>query len=174
MKKCLFLVSAVLLLAPSCKTMSFVSQAPQPSPASEEIQEPFVKKNLLKTTSNQKKVEFGPAVKISPVAADLQISPNKIKYFMLVSESVRLGGLNNVISTAIWEALAANDNSDVLVDPQTQIKYDKNGEIESITVTGYPAKYVNFRKIVRPAPEYQLEIDPTVVQLKLAPVTPEE
>ena len=91
---------------------------------------------------------------------------SRIKYFMLVSESVRIGGEKNVISTAIWEALALNGNSDVLVDPQTQIKYDKNGEIESITVTGYPAKYVNFRKVEKPkSQEVKLKVVPSEIQL---------
>ena len=173
MKKCLFFVCAIMVLFPSCKTLSLTPQqpqAPQEQPREEQIPEPEVKKNLLLTTSHQKKMDLGPSVKTDPLEADLQIAPNRIKYFMLVTESIRMGGKLNVISTAVWEALAVNGNADVLVDPQTQIKYDKSGEIESITVTGYPAKYVNFRKIEKPAPEYQLEIEPTNVQLKLAPV----
>ena len=54
-------------------------------------------------------------------------------------------GEKNVIKTAVRETLLANGNADVLVGLNTQIKYDTKGQLESITVTGYPAKYVNFR-----------------------------
>ena len=69
----------------------------------------------------------------------------KISYFMIPSKTVQQGGENNVIKTAVREALLANGNADVLVGLNTQIKYDAKGQPESITVTGYPAKYVNFR-----------------------------
>lgn len=67
------------------------------------------------------------------------------------SKTVVMGGYDNVINTAVREALLANGNADVLVALETQIKYDKEGQIESVTVTGYPAKYVNFRN---PGDEY--------------------
>ena len=53
--------------------------------------------------------------------------------------------MGNVINTAVREALLANGNADVLVALETQVKYDAAGEIESVTVTGYPATYTNFR-----------------------------
>jgi hypothetical protein len=55
----------------------------------------------------------------------------------------------------VREALLANGNADVLVGMNTQIKYDADGQPESITVTGYPAKYVNFRS---PGDEYILKL----------------
>lgn len=79
------------------------------------------------------------------VFADLQVSPEKITYFMMPSKTVVMGGYDNVIDTAVREALVANGDADVLVALETQVKYDKEGQIESVTVTGYPAKYVNFR-----------------------------
>ena len=85
------------------------------------------------------------------VFADLQVSPEKITYFMMPSKTVVMGGYDNVIDTAVREALLANGNADVLVALETQVKYDKEGQIESVTVTGYPAKYVNFRN---PGDEY--------------------
>ena len=75
------------------------------------------------------------------VFADLQVSPEKITYFMMPSKTVVMGGYDNVINTAVREALLANGNADVLVALETQVKYDKEGQIESVTVTGYPAKY---------------------------------
>lgn len=64
---------------------------------------------------------------------------------MMPSESVKLGGYDNVVSSAVREALDANGGWDLLVALETQVKYASDGQIESITVTGYPAKYVNFR-----------------------------
>ncbi len=79
------------------------------------------------------------------VIADLKVSPTKIKYFMIPTASVANGGYNNILNSAIREALAANGDADVLVGLETQVKYSESGAVESITVTGYPAKYVNFR-----------------------------
>lgn len=97
----------------------------------------------LNTTSTYQKLS--PSAYITPIQADLDVSPKRISYFMLVSESVGRGGLDNVISTAVKEALDANGSGDVLVNLQTQVKYGDNGAIESINVTGFPASYVNFR-----------------------------
>ena len=85
---------------------------------------------------------------VQPVAAlyaDLNVSPTKISYFLIPSKTVVQGGYDNVINTAVREALLANGNADVLVALETQVKYDAAGEIESVTVTGYPATYTNFR-----------------------------
>ena len=89
------------------------------------------------------KMDFQPFV--TPVQVDLQVSPKKIEYFMIVPENVRLGGYDNVVATAVREALAANGGGDVLVGLQTQTKYNTRGEIESIYISGFPANYVNFR-----------------------------
>jgi hypothetical protein len=86
--------------------------------------------------------------------ADLEVVGEKISYFMIPSRTVLNGGEENVIKTAVREALLANGNADVLVALNTQIKYDADGQPESITVTGYPAKYVNFRS---PGDEYILQ-----------------
>lgn len=84
---------------------------------------------------------------VTGLVADLQVSPDKITYFMVPSKAVAEGGVENVIKTAVSEALVANGNGDVLVSLNCQIKYDKNGRAESITVMGYPATYVNFRTL---------------------------
>lgn len=85
---------------------------------------------------------------IQPIAAlyaDLSVSPTKISYFLIPSKTVLQGGYDNVINTAVREALIANGNADVLVAMETQVKHNADGEIESVTVTGYPATYTNFR-----------------------------
>jgi len=92
---------------------------------------------------------------VAAVFADLEVSPAKISYFMMPSKTVINAGYENVINTAVREALIANGNADVLVGMESQVKYDKNGMVESVTVTGYPAKYVNFRS---PGDEYLREM----------------
>lgn len=83
------------------------------------------------------------------------MSPNKITYFFLPSQTVVNGGFDNVVNTAVREALIANGNADVLVALEQQVKYTAEGAVESITVSGYPAKYINFRS---PGDEYLREL----------------
>ena len=82
---------------------------------------------------------------VTALYADLSVSPTKISYFLIPSKTVLQGGYDNVVNTAVREALIANGNADVLVAMETQVKHNADGEIESITVTGYPATYTNFR-----------------------------
>lgn len=82
---------------------------------------------------------------IAAVFADIEVSPTKIIYFMLPTKTVVMGGYENVVATAVREALDANGGGDVLVALETQVKYNSDGQIESITVSGYPGKYKNFR-----------------------------
>ena len=100
-------------------------------------------KSLVKTTATHTRINA--ATPVVAVFADLDVSPNKISYFYIPSTTVAAGGLDNVVNSAVHEALIANNNADVLVGLETQVKYNDKGVIESITVTGYPAKYVNFR-----------------------------
>ena len=97
----------------------------------------------LINTATYQKMAVQPYV--TPVQVDLEVSSTKIEHFMNVTENIRLGGYDNVVATAVKEALEANGNYDVLVGLQTQVKYSDKGEIVSILVSGFPAKYVNFR-----------------------------
>lgn len=83
---------------------------------------------------------------VSHVYADLDVSTTKISHFYIVPATVSRGGYDNVVNTAVREALLNNGNGDVLVGLETQAKYNRKGILESITVTGYPAKYINFRR----------------------------
>ncbi|MDE5822895.1 MAG: hypothetical protein K2H63_10525 [Paramuribaculum sp.] len=80
------------------------------------------------------------------VLSDLDVSNEKITYTLTPKARVRRGGLRNCINTAISEALALN-GGDVLIETQqatiTRGLYVR--KIKSVTVTGYPAKYKNFR-----------------------------
>lgn len=82
------------------------------------------------------------------VIGDLDVSNQKITYTLIPPQKIRRGGLQNCINTAISEALANNGGGDVLIETQKAIveRYGFGGrKIKSVTVTGYPAKYKNFR-----------------------------
>lgn len=84
------------------------------------------------------------------VISDLDVSNQKITYTLVPTKKVRRGGLKNCINTAISEALANNGGGDVLIETQEAIVTRTAGllwreKIKSVTVTGYPAKYKNFR-----------------------------
>lgn len=81
--------------------------------------------------------------------ADLVVSGKKVSYTMSPSKSIRKAGVENVKNTAVSELLKKHD-ADVLVAPEFSIVRTKNiffrTFISEITVTGYPAKYANFKK----------------------------
>ena len=90
-------------------------------------------------------VENEAAKPIAALYADVEVSPKKISFFYIPKNSVLNGGKDNAIATAVHEALAANGNADLMICLEKQIVYNKQGQIESITITGYPAFYKNFR-----------------------------
>lgn len=103
--------------------------------------------NMTRFVSTGSHCEFSNAkTYVSDIYADLEVSPVKISHFYIVPKTVAKVGYENVVNTAVREALLSNGNGDVLVGLETQAKYNRKGLLESITVTGYPAKYVNFRK----------------------------
>lgn len=103
---------------------------------------PTTHAKLANTSTHTKVKVVQPVV---AVLADLDVAPNKISYFFLPSQTVMNGGFDNVVNTAVREALVANGNADVLVALEQQVKYGADGNVESITISGYPAKYKNFR-----------------------------
>ena len=81
----------------------------------------------------------------SVVLTDLDVSNQKITFTYVPTSDVRRGGAKNCIATAIHEALVTN-GGDVLIETQTAIvERTFSHKIKSVTVTGYPAKYKNFR-----------------------------
>lgn len=103
-------------------------------------------------------------VTVTDVIADLDVSTNKISFIYIPSKAVNNAGSDNVVKTAIREALVSNGNADVLVGLESQIKYSSEGEVESITVSGYPAKYVNFRSVNE---QYILDMTKMYIDLNL-------
>ena len=87
---------------------------------------------------------------LSATVADLEVSPERITYTMSPKRSVRRGGLDNVKSTAEQEALKEHGGGDVLLDPLYVISKRKGllgSKVTSITVSGRPASYINYRTL---------------------------
>lgn len=103
------------------------------------------------TITKTAKTLDSPASLLSATVAELEVSPERISYTMQPSKNVQRGGLSNVKQAAEQEALAKYGNADVLVDAEYTIAqtnyYIFGKDIESITVTGRPAKYKNFHSL---------------------------
>ena len=98
----------------------------------------------IKNSATYKTVDVQP---ISVLTADLQVSSKRISYTMRPHRRVQRGGFENVKSTAIREALQKNGGGDILVGLEVQTTSKSFlfwNKVASITVSGYPAKYVNF------------------------------
>lgn len=80
----------------------------------------------------------------SKSTADLIVSQEKITFTYKVPKKARRAGSKAVYATAVAEALKANGNADVLVQAQYAVR-KRGKKIKEITVTGYPAKYTNFK-----------------------------
>ena len=84
--------------------------------------------------------------------ADLDVAETRISYTYRPTYAVRLGGSQNVIKTAVQEALKAHGSGDILIGLEyTTISrwtiFPFLSPIREITVTGRPAKYVNFHSL---------------------------
>lgn len=111
--------------------------------------------SMARFTKTATHTEVGVAKPITAIMADLEVSPTKISHLFIPSKTIKKGGVDNVVNCAVQEALEANGNADVLVAIEKHIKYSDKGEVESVVITGYPAKYVNFRS---PGDDYIREI----------------
>jgi hypothetical protein len=84
--------------------------------------------------------------------ADLDVSETRISYTYKPTYAVRLGGNQNVIKTAVYEALKVHGSGDILIG----LEYTTVSRwtilpflspIREITVTGRPARYTNFHSL---------------------------
>ncbi len=92
-----------------------------------------------------------PADLLSATVADLEVSPTRITYTMTPSKEIQRGGIGNAKRAAIMEALEKYDkDADILVEPEFVISVQNNfffKNINSITVTGRPAKYKGYHSL---------------------------
>lgn len=87
---------------------------------------------------------------LSATVADLEVSPVRVTYTMSPSKNVQRAGLSNVKQAAVQECLIKNGNADVLVDVEYVIEQEKllfGKRINSITVSGHPAKYKGYHSL---------------------------
>lgn len=101
--------------------------------------------STVRQTATQRDVK---APIVSAVIGDLDVSDQKITYTYVPTNKVRRGGADNCINSAIAAALQPG-GYDVLVETQEAV-VERQGwfgkrKITKVTVTGYPAKYKNFR-----------------------------
>ena len=97
--------------------------------------------SVVKTTSTTvKTIDINGAVTHFPVVVDLNVKETKVtgeaSGMSTSIESIKQSAVANAISTA---------NADVLVEPIYKMR-SSNGRT-TVSVTGYPATYKNFRKI---------------------------
>ncbi len=85
----------------------------------------------------------------SATSAELQVSNEKISYTYYPKKVDRKAGFKHILNNATSAALKENGNADVLVERQYEVISKKRplrgDKIKSITVTGYPATYKNFK-----------------------------
>lgn len=101
------------------------------------------------TTLKTARTEQVPYSMYNATVADLQVG-NRVTYTYSPKKEIRKMGLANCKKAAIHEVLLANGNADLLLEPQFVISR-KDGlfvhKITSITVSGRPATYKNFRSL---------------------------
>lgn len=89
---------------------------------------------------------------VAAAIADIDITGGKITYTYTPPKGVWIAGVDNCINAAVSEALQnAGQGADVLVEMQYTLVMKRGmignttGKVKSVTVTGYPARYKNFR-----------------------------
>ena len=105
--------------------------------------------SCVTTTKTARTLATSASIKNATVA-DLRVTDNRVTYTMSPSKAIQRAGLNNVKQAAIQEALTKNGNADVMVEPEFVIEKERTlfgSRINSITVTGRPAYYQNFRTL---------------------------
>lgn len=84
---------------------------------------------------------------LSATVADLEVSPERVTATITPSKAIQRGGEENVKQAVEQEALKGT-KADLLVDPEFTItRSGFKKKITSITVSGRPAKFKNFRSL---------------------------
>ncbi len=103
--------------------------------------------SLMRQTATQQDVKNYMA---SAVVGELKVSSEKITYTYHPTKAVSKLGEQNCINMAIHEALKAHGSGDILVETEEAVVFSQVGpgkHIKSVTVSGYPAKYVKFTPV---------------------------
>lgn len=102
------------------------------------------------TVTNTARTESAPYAMYNATVADLDVAPQRIIHTIHPAKAIRKAGVDNCKAACIQEALKENGNADLLVEPHFVITKKRSlfGEkITSVTVSGRPAKYKNFRSL---------------------------
>lgn len=106
--------------------------------------------SCVTTVKTARTAETSSSIKNATVA-DLRVTDHRVTYTMTPTKEIQRAGLNNVKQAALQEALTKNGNADVMVEPEYVIsmknKFLLGKEVTSVTVTGRPAYYENFRTL---------------------------
>ena len=105
--------------------------------------------SCMTTTKTAKTADLSASL-LSATVADLEVSPERITFTTTPDIAVSRGGLENVKQAATQQALLENGNADVLVDANysvTTTRFLIFNWVSSVTVTGHPATYKNFRSL---------------------------
>ncbi len=95
--------------------------------------------SVTKTATAKKLDIYGSGVMHIPVVADLKVQQQKVSATIVTDEGVvSESAKQKAIAEAIEKA-----NADILVEPNFKTKTE--GSMVTITVTGFPATYKNFR-----------------------------
>lgn len=95
------------------------------------------------STGSSKSLDIvGPGVLHLPVVADLEVSQQRVSYSKTFSVT---GEVGSTAKNEVIRELLKQHNSDVLIEPI--FESTKSGAKLELTVTGFPAKYKNFRTI---------------------------
>jgi len=128
--------------------------------------------SCITTSKTARTLASSSSIKNATVA-DLRVTGERITKTIQPSKAIQRGGLENVKQAVIQEALNDCEMADVLVEPEFVIESKRNlfgTRITSITVTGRPAHYENFRTLhdsVWASPGFHGQ--PNVVYVEKAP-----
>lgn len=105
------------------------------------------------TTTKTARTESVPYSMYNATVADLKVASQRVVYTMTPSAEVVRGGVENCKRAAIMEALTQNGNADLMLEPEFVIEHQKGpfgifiNKVTSVTVSGRPAFYTNFRSM---------------------------
>lgn len=102
---------------------------------------------LVKTART---AEVAPSLKSATVVDIVPATDQRITYTLEPTKALQRGGVNNIKQAVEAEALAKNGNADALLEPQYVITKRQGlfgSKVTSITVSGRPVYYQNFRTL---------------------------
>lgn len=103
------------------------------------------------TTTKTAKTADIEATTYNATVADLDVAEQRVSVTLNpVPDDVRRGGMSNIKKTVEAMALEQSGNADLLVNPEFTYTVERgflSSKVTSMTVTGRPARYKNFRSL---------------------------